>query len=162
MEETKQDTDELERLINKPKKYKIGEKIVYVEAHPPGAVTCIIRHIIEKAKRVDIDIMKQVLSVKADNKDKKKNAEIDTIYELLSQKIQEDSIEDFKLFQLILTPTKTWTETKGNFELNGFPISTDELEWNATENQLLDIFMEWTKRNPRFDRQKKILSLASR
>ena len=46
-------------------------------------------------------------------------------------------------------------------EDDDYTVSLDELEWDATEEQLGQIFDEWTARNPRFERQKKMISVTA-
>ena len=71
IQETK-DINEPERLINKPAKFTIGSKQVRVEAQPAGAVTCIIKRLIEKAKMIDLEIMKKLVAQSPENKSKEK------------------------------------------------------------------------------------------
>jgi len=165
-EETKADekakADEIERLINKPAEFTIGSKKVFVEAQPPGAVTCIIRHLIEKAKRIDLDILKKYTKDKIKDKDKVDEMQAESIYDLLSEKIAKDAQEDLVLFQMILTPAEIWAKRRGNLAKSDYPVTVKDLEWDTPEKMLLDMFLEWSARNPRFERQKKTLEMASK
>jgi len=153
---SKENLKEVDRLVNVPATFDIGSKTVKVEALPAGAVTQIYKHRIAKAKRVDLDLLK-----KEANKGKESGEEqLDTIYDLLEKRLVTDSYEDYQLIRLMLIPAKVWTEKRGNFEKTDFPIAIEELEWQATELQLIQIIDEWTKRNPRFERQKKILEMG--
>jgi len=147
--------EEMERLLNQPKEYAIGAKTVTVEALPPGAVTMIILKIVGKIKTVDLALLKNAASNSGPN------TTIESIYDLFEKRLEEAMVCDYQIFQLILTPAETWRRTRGKFKKEDFPISIEELEWNAPELMLGEIFDEWIARNPRFAIQKKMVNLAS-
>jgi len=145
-------SDEVEKLLNQPKEFKIGDKTVYVEAQPPGVVTLIIKKLIEKAKVVDLEILKQMTE----------KADVDSIYALFERRLDEAAGKDFEIFQMMLTPAEVWRVKKGKVSAEDYPVTREELEWNATELMLGDIFDEWTARNPRFEIQKKMINLTAK
>jgi len=144
--------EDVEKLLNKPKEFKIGDKTVYVEAQPPGAVTLIIKKLIEKAKVVDLEILKQMTD----------EADVDSIYALFEKRLDEAAGKDFEIFQMMLTPAEVWKEKRASVGENDYPVSKDDLEWNATELMLSEIFDEWMARNPRFEIQKKMINLTAK
>ncbi len=148
-------SEEVDRLLNQPREFKIGSKTVTVEALPPGAVTLIIMKIIEKIRTVDLELLKNTVS------DSKVKARVESIYDLFKTRLTEAMACDYQIFQLILTPAEIWKRTRGQLKDTDFPISIEELEWEAPELMLGEIFDEWIARNPRFAIQKKMVSLAS-
>ena len=143
--------EQMERLLNQPREFKIGSKIVTVEALPPGAVTLIITRIIEKIRTVDLELLKKAVD----------QGSAENLYDLFEKRLKEAMERDYSIFQMILTPADTWRRTRGNLKKADFPITMEELEWDAPELILGEIFDEWVARNPRFAIQKKIVSLAA-
>lgn len=143
-------SEETERLINQPREFTIGGKTVAVEAHPAGAVTIIIRKIIEKIRTVDLELLKTATTEGADS-----------IYDLFEKRLAEAMAKDYAIYQLILTPAAVWCRTRGNLKKSDLPVTLQELEWETSEAVLGEIFDEWLARNPRFSIQKKMVSLAA-
>ncbi len=146
-------SEEIERLLNQPREFRIGEKTVTVEALPPGAVTLIIVRILDKIKKIDLEMLKEATG-------SKKGPNVESLYELFENRLREASIRDYEIFQLILTPAETWRRTKGVFKANDYPVSLKEIEWEAPELLLGEIFDEFIARNPRFAIQKKMVNMA--
>jgi hypothetical protein len=142
--------EKLERLINSPKEFIVNGKKVTVESHPPGAVTMIIKKLVEKMQKIDLAIVKEKLQ----------DAEAETFYDLFYERLDKAEEYDLEIFQLMLTPAAKWREKKGVFTEKDFPISIDELQWDTNESTLGEIFDEWAARNPRFAIQKKMANIA--
>jgi len=140
----------LAQLINQPREFKIGSKTVTVEAQPAGAVTLIITKIIEKISTVDLEVLKEGVKGKAES-----------LYELFAKRLQRAMVKDFEIYQMILTPAATWAIKRGNMKPEDYAVTLEELEWDAPEAVLGEIFDEWLARNPRFAIQKKMVSLAA-
>jgi len=147
-------SEEVERLINQPREFRIGEKTVAVEALPAGAVTIIIKKIISKIRTVDLELLKN-----AARTGEKGGAE--SLYDLFEKRLTEAMAKDYEIFQLILTPAETWRRTRGNLKKTDLPVTQEELQWEVPEAVLGEIFDEWSARNPRFDIQKKMVGLAA-
>ncbi|HOT98869.1 MAG TPA: hypothetical protein PKZ83_17235 [bacterium] len=143
--------EEVDRLLNQPREFKIGNKTLTVEALPPGAVTLIIMRIIDKIKTVDLEMLKNAV---ADGK-------AESIYDLFGTRLVEAMARDYQIFQMILTPAETWRRTRGKLKKTDFPVTIEELEWDAPELMLGEILDEWLARNPRFAIQKKMVNLAA-
>jgi len=135
-----------EQLINQPAEFKIGEKTVFVEALPAGAVTIIIKKMIAKTETVDLDMLQQISKEKKDK----------SIYDLFKERIDKSIKQNLNIFQMILTPAAKWKEKRGNLKEADYPVTNEDLEWNTTDQLLLKIFEEWLARNPRFALEKKM------
>jgi len=146
---------EINQLVNKPEPFIINEKTVFVECHPLGAVSLIIAKLIEKAKFKD----KKEFAILNKPKDEKIVRDIDQEYADLSDLLFGNDALDAEIVQLMVTPAKKWAEKHGQFETNDFPVSIEDINWYASEEMILKIVTEWQARNPRFDRQKKMLNL---
>lgn len=144
-------SEEMERLLNQPKEFRIGDKILTVEALPPGAVTMIILQILQKIKTVDLDLLKGTVE----------GGKVESIYALFEKRLMEADARDCQIFQLMLAPAEAWRRTKGNFKKADFPITLEEIQWGVPELVLSEILDEWLARNPRFAIQKKMVGLAS-
>ncbi|HOX87906.1 MAG TPA: hypothetical protein PKY55_15105 [bacterium] len=143
-------SEEIERLLNQPREFRIGEKTVTVEALPPGAVTLIIVRILDKIKKIDLEMLKEAT----------KESQVESLYDLFEKRLQEAIVRDYEIFQAILTPAETWRRTKGNLKKTDYPVTLEELQWAAPELLLGEIFDEFIARNPRFAIQKKMVNLA--
>lgn len=143
-------SEEIERLLNQPREFRIGEKTVTVEALPPGAVTIIIMRILDKIKKIDLEMLKEAT----------KESQVESLYDLFEKRLQEAMVRDYEIFQAILTPAETWRRTKGNLKKADYPVTLAELQWAAPELLLGEIFDEFIARNPRFAIQKKMVNLA--
>lgn len=144
---------EINRLINKPAEFEINSKKVFVEALPAGAVTVIIQKLIDKIRQIDFETVGKAAKGKDD---------IDVLYETLMKRMKIDVDADLAIYRLMLIPAKLWADKRGNFAETDYTISIEELQWNATEQQLMEIFDEWIARNPRFERQKKMMMMMSK
>lgn len=140
----------LAQLLNQPREFRIGCKTVTVESLPAGAVTLIITRIIEKIRTVDLEVLKEGAEGGAES-----------IYDLFAKRLQKSVVKDLEIYQLILTPAEVWRRTKGNLKKSDYPVTLQELEWEAPEALLGEIFDEWLARNPRFAIQKKMVNLAA-
>lgn len=145
-------SEEVDRLINQPREFAIGNRTVTVEALPAGAVTLIITKIIEKISTVDLEVLKE---------SSKKKGGAESLYDLFAKRLQKAMVKDFEIYQMILTPAATWAAKRGNLKPEDYPVTLQELEWDAPEAVLGEIFDEWLARNPRFAIQKKMVSLAA-
>ncbi len=143
-------SEEIERLLNQPREFRIGEKTVTVEALPPGAVTLIIVRILDKIKKIDLEMLKEAT----------KESQVESLYDLFEKRLQEAMVRDYEIFQAILTPAETWRRTKGNLKKTDYSVTLEELQWAAPELLLGEIFDEFIARNPRFAIQKKMVNLA--
>ncbi len=144
-------SEEVDRLINQPREFTIGDKTVTVEALPAGAVTLIITKIIEKISTVDLEVLKEST---------KKKGGAESLYDLFAKRLQKAMVKDFEIYQMILTPAATWAAKRGNLKPEDYPVTLQELEWETPEAVLGEIFDEWLVRNPRFAIQKKMVNLA--
>ena len=165
------DEKEVERLINKPAEFEINGKKVSVEALPAGAVTIILQKLIDKVQQIDAETMSKIHSEKKKTEQKKQSEaekaemaakQVAALYDTLTKRMRSDVDADLAIYRLMLVPAKLWTDKRGNFADTDYTISLEELQWNATEQQLVQIFDEWTARNPRFERQKKTMMMMSK
>ena len=115
-------------------------------------MTLIITKIIEKISTVDLEVLKE--GVKGKGK-------AESLYELFAKRLQRAMVKDFEIYQMILTPAATWAIKRGNMKPEDYAVTLEELEWDAPEAVLGEIFDEWLARNPRFAIQKKMVSLAA-
>lgn len=155
---------EIEQLVNKPKEFTINEKKVFVEAHPLAAVSLIFQKLINKAKSTDT--AKAEFSAKTDKtkqpnilRQEKEELSIEETYSDLSKLLFGNDKLDAEILQMMLVSSKKWGDKRGNFDENDYPVSLEDIKWYLSEETALEIIEEWQARNPRFERQKKMLNL---
>jgi len=103
--------------------------------------------------------------LKQATKDKKLNVDsiVANIYENASQNQlgidgEELDQEELEIIRLMTIPNFEWKKTKGDFDNYEFNFSVDDMFESFTESHLLQIWDEWWKRNPRFERKKKMMN----
>lgn len=149
---------ESERLTNKPAKWTIGTKTVQVESLPAGAIVQILEEI---KKRTKLASPEKAIELMGSGKDI--NVFIKEFRDLVKEDLLTEVENDWELYRLILIPADIWRKTRGDFSEfkdEDYPVTQDDIEWNATEDLLLDIWTEFWKRNARFDRQKKMADVG--
>jgi hypothetical protein len=153
-----------EQMLNVPFSIKINEKLtVKVESLAPAWVTIILKRLGEYRSKKDKPFLESILADAVKSKKANVGNIVDAIYETTSNNMltldgEEVETDELEIIRLMTIPNHLWKEWKGNFDEYEWKFSIDDMRESFTEIQLMQIWEEWWKRNPRFDRKKKMMN----
>jgi len=156
-----------EQMLNVPFSIKINEAItVKVESLAPAWVTMILKRLAAYREKKDKPFLNEMLEKAGKEKSVNVTDIIESLYKNASEGVlgldsEEIEREELEIIRLMTVPNVIWKQTKGNFDNYDWKFTIDDMHESFTEANLKQIYDEWWKRNPRFERKKKMMNPAA-
>ena len=130
---TSKEKSEVTKIVSLPKKFKIGEKIVYIASKPIGVLEIIGERVLVLMGKLGDERLSAVRDMKSPK---------DAV-PLLLEVYHEGFDEFYELMQLLVEPAANIEQCKGEINWDNMETNKDDFRWRLTSTEVAQMLLSF-------------------